>query len=161
MATAHAKLGITDLGFDAVVGHLVATLAELEVPNKIIADIGTAFAALRADIVSVPASRASSKPSVPKVSARSVTSRGSSWMASLANRLPGGVAAVANNPRFPLWRDEAQSDLVAGCWLAQKRHVLVQCLAIDFTVSYAVRYESSGGAVGDIRWATRSPGNSG
>jgi cytochrome P450 len=26
-------------------------------------------------------------------------------------------------------------------------------------VYYAVRYESSSGAVGDIRWATRSPGN--
>jgi enamine deaminase RidA (YjgF/YER057c/UK114 family) len=41
------------------------------------------------------------------------------------------------------------------------QHQLVQCLAIDFTVSYAVRYESSSGAVGDIRWATRSPGNFG
>jgi hypothetical protein len=40
-------------------------------------------------------------------------------------------------------------------------NALVQCLAIDFTVLYAVTYESSSGAVGDIRWATRSPGNFG
>ena len=87
MATAHAKLGITDSDFDVVVGHLVATLTELEVPNEIIADIGNALAPLRADIVSVPASQTSGIPSAPKVSARSVTSRGSSWMASLANRI--------------------------------------------------------------------------
>ena len=47
-----------------------------------------------------------------------------------------------------------------GTYTAMCGH-LVQCLAIDFTVSYAVRYESSSGAVGDIRWATRSPGNFG
>jgi hemoglobin len=87
MATAHAKLGITGSDFDAVVGHLVATLTELEVPHEIIVDIGNALAPLRADIVSVPGSQTSSKPSAPKASARSVTSRGSSWMASLANRI--------------------------------------------------------------------------
>ena len=54
MATAHAKLAITDPDFDAVVGHLVATLTELEVPHEIIADIGNALAPLRSDIVSVP-----------------------------------------------------------------------------------------------------------
>jgi hemoglobin len=55
MAAAHAKLGITDPDFDAVVGHLVATLTELEVPNEIIANIGSALAPLRSDIVSVTA----------------------------------------------------------------------------------------------------------
>jgi len=50
----------------------------------------------------------------------------------------------------------------AGNWrFTSVAWTLVQCLAIDFTVSYAVRYESSSGAVGDIRWATRSPGNFG
>jgi hemoglobin len=55
MAAAHAKLGITDPDFDAVVGHLVATLTELEVPNEIIANIGSALAPLRSDIVGVTA----------------------------------------------------------------------------------------------------------
>lgn len=78
MATAHAELGITDPDFDAVVGHLVSTLTELGVPNEIIADIGNALAPLRSDIVSVPASRASSEPSAPTMSAGSVTSPRSS-----------------------------------------------------------------------------------
>jgi hemoglobin len=55
MAAAHANLGITDPDFDAVVGHLVATLTELGVPNEIIADIGGALAPLRSDIVGVSA----------------------------------------------------------------------------------------------------------
>jgi hemoglobin len=63
MASAHAKLAITDPDFDAVVGHLVATLTELEVPHEIIADIGSALAPLRSDIVSVPTSPTRSKPS--------------------------------------------------------------------------------------------------
>jgi len=86
MATAHAKLGITDPDFDAVVGHLVATLTELGVSNEIIADISNALAPLRSDIVSAPASRTSSESGAPTVRARSVTAKRPSWMTSLANR---------------------------------------------------------------------------
>ena len=45
MAAAHEGLGITNQDFDAVVGHLVATL-----------DIGSAPVPLRAEIVAVPVS---------------------------------------------------------------------------------------------------------
>jgi hemoglobin len=55
MASAHARLGITDLHFDAVVGHLVATLTGLGVPEETIGQIGAALAPLRSDIVSMPA----------------------------------------------------------------------------------------------------------
>ncbi|MBA2473411.1 MAG: group 1 truncated hemoglobin [Pseudonocardiales bacterium] len=54
MASAHANLGITDSDFDAVVGHLVATLNELGVPAETIGDIGSALVPLRAEIVEVP-----------------------------------------------------------------------------------------------------------
>ena len=54
MAAAHATLGIADQDFDAVVGHLVATLTELGVPDETIADIGGALAPIRSDIVGVP-----------------------------------------------------------------------------------------------------------
>jgi hemoglobin len=54
MASAHAGLGIGDPEFDAVVGHLVATLAGLGVPEETIGQIGAALAPLRADIVTVP-----------------------------------------------------------------------------------------------------------
>jgi hemoglobin len=55
MAAAHATLGIKDQDFDAVVAHLVATLAELGVPPETIADIGGALAPLRSQIVEAPA----------------------------------------------------------------------------------------------------------
>lgn len=51
MANAHAGLGITDQDFDKVVGHLVATLNELDVPAETIADIGSALLPLRSQIV--------------------------------------------------------------------------------------------------------------
>lgn len=53
MASAHAGLSIGDADFDAVVGHLVDTLAGLGVPSEIIGQIGAALAPLRADIVTV------------------------------------------------------------------------------------------------------------
>jgi hemoglobin len=56
MAAAHEGLGITNQDFDAVVGHLVATLDDLGVPAEIIADIGSALVPLRAEIVAVPVS---------------------------------------------------------------------------------------------------------
>lgn len=57
MASAHAELGVTDTEFDAVVGHLVDTLAGLGVPDETIGQIGSALAPLRPDIVNhlVPA----------------------------------------------------------------------------------------------------------
>lgn len=51
MASAHAGLGIADADFDAVVGHLVGTLAGLGVPEETIGQIGSALALLRSDIV--------------------------------------------------------------------------------------------------------------
>ncbi|MFC7218822.1 group 1 truncated hemoglobin [Streptomyces polyrhachis] len=50
MGEAHARLGITPEHFDRVVGHLVATLAALGVPQETIGEIGTALAPLQADI---------------------------------------------------------------------------------------------------------------
>jgi hemoglobin len=61
MAAAHAGLDISDAEFDAVVGHLVDTLTELQVPVDTINQIGAALAPLRADIVTPPA-RAGSEP---------------------------------------------------------------------------------------------------
>lgn len=55
MAAAHAGLAITDADFDAVVGHLVDTLAGLGVPEETIGQIGGALAPLRGDIVTAPA----------------------------------------------------------------------------------------------------------
>jgi hemoglobin len=54
MAAAHAGLDISNADFDAVVGHLVDTLASLGVPDATIATIGSALAPLRADIVTAP-----------------------------------------------------------------------------------------------------------
>lgn len=54
MAAAHAGLNISDPDFDAVVGHLVATLTSLGVPDETIARIGAALAPLRTDIVTAP-----------------------------------------------------------------------------------------------------------
>jgi hemoglobin len=51
MASAHAGLKITDAHFDAVVGHLVATLTGLGVAEETIGQIGSALLPLRADIV--------------------------------------------------------------------------------------------------------------
>jgi hemoglobin len=53
MKTAHAGQGVTDADFDAVVGHLVDTLAGLGVPEETIRQIGGALMPLRADIVTV------------------------------------------------------------------------------------------------------------
>lgn len=52
MAQAHAGLGIADAHFDAVVGHLVATLTELGVGEDQIAAIGEALGPLRGEVVS-------------------------------------------------------------------------------------------------------------
>jgi hemoglobin len=54
MGAAHAGLNISDQDFDAVVGHLIATLTALEVPGETIEAIGGALAPLRTDIVSAP-----------------------------------------------------------------------------------------------------------
>lgn len=55
MAAAHAGLEITDADFDAVVGHLAATLTALGVPDETIGQIGGALAPLRGDIVTAAA----------------------------------------------------------------------------------------------------------
>ena len=54
MAAAHAGLAITDADFDAVVAHLVDTLAGLGVPEETIGQIGGVLAPLRGEIVTVP-----------------------------------------------------------------------------------------------------------
>jgi hemoglobin len=55
MAAAHAGLGITDAQFDAVVAHLVETLAGLGVPVEVIGQIGAVLTPLRASVVTAPA----------------------------------------------------------------------------------------------------------
>ncbi|MGI5237799.1 group I truncated hemoglobin [Dactylosporangium sp. CA-139066] len=52
MATAHAGLNITGDDFDAVVGHLAGTLAELGVPAEEIGRIAAVLTPLRSQIVS-------------------------------------------------------------------------------------------------------------
>ena len=54
MASAHAGLGIGDVDFDVVVGHLIGTLTALGVPEETIGQIGQALAPLRSDIVTAP-----------------------------------------------------------------------------------------------------------
>ncbi|MCO1659410.1 group I truncated hemoglobin [Pseudonocardia humida] len=54
MAVAHRGLGITDDDFDAVVRHLVDTLAALGAPTAVLARIGTRLARLRRDVVTAP-----------------------------------------------------------------------------------------------------------
>lgn len=54
MAAAHAGMNITDADFDAVVGHLVATLTDLGVPADIIGAVGEKLGPLRTDIVTSP-----------------------------------------------------------------------------------------------------------
>jgi hemoglobin len=51
LAVAHEGRGITDHHFDAVAGHLQATLAHLGVPNDLQTEIISAVAPLRADVV--------------------------------------------------------------------------------------------------------------
>ncbi len=52
MGPAHARLGVTNEHFDAVVLHLVDTLTELDVASDVIAEIGAALTPLRDQIVS-------------------------------------------------------------------------------------------------------------
>ena len=51
LGAAHARLNLEDRHFDAVVGHLAATLASLGVPEETIGEIASALTPLRADIV--------------------------------------------------------------------------------------------------------------
>jgi hemoglobin len=51
MADAHAEFSITKRDFDAVVGHLAASLFELRVPIETICQIGERLASLETDIV--------------------------------------------------------------------------------------------------------------
>ncbi|GAB3416638.1 group I truncated hemoglobin [Flindersiella endophytica] len=55
MDEAHAGLDITPAAFDSVVGHLVATLQSLSVPDEIIGQIGAALLPLKEEIVSTAA----------------------------------------------------------------------------------------------------------
>jgi hemoglobin len=52
MRSAHAHLGITTTDWDATVGHLVATLESLGVPDDLISEIGHRILPLRDQIVS-------------------------------------------------------------------------------------------------------------
>jgi hemoglobin len=51
MQAAHARLGVTHEAFNRVVGHLVATLVELDVPSEIIVAIGAKIEPLRSMVV--------------------------------------------------------------------------------------------------------------
>ncbi len=55
MRNAHKKyvkeMGLGDKHFDAVAGHLVATLQELKVPANLIAEAGAALESLRDDVL--------------------------------------------------------------------------------------------------------------
>jgi hemoglobin len=51
MHAAHAGLGVTHEAFNRVVGHLVATLVELDVPTEIIVAIGAKIEPLRGVVV--------------------------------------------------------------------------------------------------------------
>lgn len=55
MADAHARLSIAPGDFDRVVGHLVATLAGLGVPEDTIGAIGATLAPLKSEIAPGPA----------------------------------------------------------------------------------------------------------
>ncbi|MBL8957519.1 MAG: group 1 truncated hemoglobin [Myxococcaceae bacterium] len=54
MKTVHAGMGITGAQFDALVGHLVATLDKLEVPEKEKAELLSVLGPMRGDIVEEP-----------------------------------------------------------------------------------------------------------
>jgi hemoglobin len=51
MRSAHAHLGVTAADWDATVGHLVATLQSLGVPDDLIGEIGQRILPLRDQIV--------------------------------------------------------------------------------------------------------------
>lgn len=54
MRTAHAhlvKMGLSDLHFDAVMEHLIATLKELNVPENLIQQVDTLAESTRADVL--------------------------------------------------------------------------------------------------------------
>ncbi len=51
MATAHAALDISGPAFDRVVGHLLETLRELQVPPREIDEVGVVLGPLREQIV--------------------------------------------------------------------------------------------------------------
>jgi hemoglobin len=52
LRNAHAGLGITDTEFDAVIGYLSASLAELGVSGSVIADVEQVAQSVRGDVVS-------------------------------------------------------------------------------------------------------------
>jgi hemoglobin len=54
IAAAHADHRITDAAFDRALGHVVAVLAEIGVPQAWIGEVGAAVAPLRASIVTAP-----------------------------------------------------------------------------------------------------------
>lgn len=53
MKDAHSNLNLTDEHFDVTVNHLISTLKQLNVEEKIIKQIGVFIEPLRKDIVSV------------------------------------------------------------------------------------------------------------
>jgi hemoglobin len=61
LGSAHAGLGVTDEAFNRVVGHLVATLVQLEVPSELIDAIGAKLVPLRPAVV-----QAASNADVPE-----------------------------------------------------------------------------------------------
>ena len=65
MGEAHAGLAITPAHFDRVVGHLVDTLAALDVPEPVIWEIGVKLAPLKDEITTgaTPATATTSKKS--------------------------------------------------------------------------------------------------
>ncbi|EAR82986.2 protozoan/cyanobacterial globin family protein (macronuclear) [Tetrahymena thermophila SB210] len=63
MKDAHSHLNLTDEHFDVTVGHLIGTLKQLNVDDKIIKQIGVQIEPLRKDIVSSKASQ----PSQPQL----------------------------------------------------------------------------------------------
>ena len=54
MAAAHRHLRVTDDQFDAVAGHLIDTLSELEVPEDLATELVVLVASLRGEIVTLP-----------------------------------------------------------------------------------------------------------
>src|SRR4051794_9411910 len=64
LGAAHAGLGVTEEAFNRVVGHLVATLVQLEVPSELIDAVGAKLVPLRPLVVAQAA--ASSNADVPE-----------------------------------------------------------------------------------------------
>jgi hemoglobin len=54
MKSVHAGLGITGAQFDALVGHLVATLDKFKVPEKEKGELLSVLGPMRSDIVEEP-----------------------------------------------------------------------------------------------------------